>query len=560
MRKIERENNLEEKRYFTQFEESVEAFATPDKFNYPFLYEPHPLSILAAKELQEYLTTTSPSLISKSNGKMFGVLIVRDLEGNIGYLSAYSGNQVEGLDISIFVPPIFDIQSEDQFFIKGERELIQLSRDIDSLKKSDELKNLRGHLESETALFNDVVEGFKSTIKCAKAKREIRRAEVDKWLDTVEVKATIEKISRESKEEQIHFRSVKKKWRIRLEESKKRVESYLEHIEDLKKLRKEKSAVLQQRIFDQYTLINGYGEKRNICDIFSTTPQKYPPGGSGDCAAPRLLQYAYSNKLELICMAEFWWGASPRSEIRKHGEFYPSCKGKCKPILEFMLQGISVDPNPIIADYNSDVNIDTIYEDDKILVIDKPDGFLSVPGKDSLDSVQDRVMREYPSSTGPMVVHRLDMSTSGIMVISKFKEVHKVLQEQFMLRTVKKRYVALLEGIVTEDSGVIDLPLRVDLDNRPHQLVCYEYGKSARTEWKVVERKDGRTRVHLYPVTGRTHQLRVHMAHQQGLNSPIVGDELYGVTGGRLHLHAEWIEFTHPVTSKRVEFYRAPNF
>lgn len=560
MSRVERDNNLEERSYFTQFKESVEEQPIPDRFNYPFLYEPHPLSILAAKELQDNLTVNSPSLILKSNGKMFGVLIVRDLSGNIGYLSAYSGNQTEGLDVSIFVPPIFDILSEDSFFLKGEQELIQLSSDIEKLKKGDELKELRDQLNSETEAFNSEVLNFKTLIKQAKAKREIRRSEIDKESDPLEIKASIDKLSRESKEEQTNFRRVKRGWRIRLEESKRRVESYLDYIEEQKSLRRDRSSALQQRVFDQYLLVNGAGEERSICDIFSTTPQQYPPGGSGDCAAPRLLQYAYINRLEPICMAEFWWGASPRSEVRKHGEFYPSCKGKCKPILEFMLQGIDVDPNPILADYNSDVDINTIYEDDKILVIDKPEGFLSVPGKDYLDSVQDRVLREYPSSTGPMIVHRLDMSTSGIMVIAKFKGVHKALQEQFQQRTVKKRYVALLEGIVAEDRGVIDLPLRVDLENRPHQLVCYEYGKSARTEWEVVERKDGRTRVHLYPVTGRTHQLRVHMAHQKGLNMPIVGDELYGVTGGRLHLHAEWIEFTHPVTYRRVEFYSAPDF
>ncbi|MND52220.1 Ribosomal large subunit pseudouridine synthase A [compost metagenome] len=250
-------------------------------------------------------------------------------------------------------------------------------------------------------------------------------------------------------------------------------------------------------------------------------------------------------------MAEFWWGQSPKSEIRIHGQFYPACRGKCEPILAHMLEGVEMDENPMLTNPAEGRDVEIVYEDEALVVVNKPAEFLSVPGKNVQDSVYERMRLKYPNATGPLIVHRLDMSTSGIMLVAKTKESHKVLQEQFIKRTIKKRYIALLDGVVESEEGFIDLPLRVDLDNRPHQLVCYEYGKPACTKWEVVERKNNKTKIHFYPITGRTHQLRVHAAHPMGLNSPIVGDDLYGNKGERLHLHAEWIEFKHP-TSKEI--------
>jgi tRNA pseudouridine32 synthase / 23S rRNA pseudouridine746 synthase len=259
-------------------------------------------------------------------------------------------------------------------------------------------------------------------------------------------------------------------------------------------------------------------------------------------------------------MAEFWWGVSPKSEIRKHGQFYPACRGKCEPILAHMLDGLDVEKNPMLTNHAEGKEIEIIYEDDSILVINKPAEFLSVPGKNVEDSVLARIKNKLPEATGPLIVHRLDMSTSGLILIAKNKEVHKDLQNQFIERTVKKQYVALLEGIVSKDEGLIDLPLRVDLDNRPYQIVCYEYGKSAQTKWKVIERLNDQTKVNFYPITGRTHQLRVHAAHKFGLNTPIVGDDLYGSREKRLYLHAESIEFIHPVSKKTLKVQVEPDF
>jgi tRNA pseudouridine32 synthase/23S rRNA pseudouridine746 synthase len=225
-----------------------------------------------------------------------------------------------------------------------------------------------------------------------------------------------------------------------------------------------------------------------------------------------------------------------------------------------MLQDIPVDANPFGINPAEGKEVTIVYEDDYLALVNKPAEFLSVPGKQVKDSVDARMKALYPEATGPLVVHRLDMSTSGLLLIAKTAEIHKELQSQFIKRKVQKRYIALLDGSITEDNGIIDLPLRVDLDNRPNQLVCYEHGKSAQTKWEVITRKDEQTLVYFYPITGRTHQLRVHAAHPSGLNAPIVGDDLYGTKANRLHLHAECITFQHPVSKEMMTITVAADF
>jgi tRNA pseudouridine32 synthase/23S rRNA pseudouridine746 synthase len=259
-------------------------------------------------------------------------------------------------------------------------------------------------------------------------------------------------------------------------------------------------------------------------------------------------------------MAEFWWGISPNSEVRKHKNYYPACQSRCKPILTHMLKGVEMDKNLLIENLAEQQKLEIIFEDDVILVVNKPSEFLSVPGKEIKDSVYSRIRKQYPNATGPLIVHRLDMSTSGILLLTKTKEDNKILQSQFIKRTIKKRYVALLDGSLTEKNGVINLPIRLDIDDRPRQLVDFTNGKPAETKWTVVAQKDNKTRVHFFPITGRTHQLRVHAAHKDGLNTPIIGDDLYGKKQDRLHLHAEYIEFEHPTTKEKMSFTVAPDF
>ncbi len=295
-------------------------------------------------------------------------------------------------------------------------------------------------------------------------------------------------------------------------------------------------------------MLNARGEERDLCNLFKDTVQKTPPAGAGECAAPKLLQYAYRNGWQPLAMAEFWWGDSPKNEIRRHGYYYPACKGKCGPILKHMLQGLHVEEKPFETDMLRGTELEIMYEDDWLSVVNKPAGMLSVPGKSDIDSVYGRVRRMYPEATGPMIVHRLDMATSGLILIAKTKEVHQNLQAQFKNRTVCKRYVAWLDGIVEKKEGHIELPLRPDPEDRPRQVVDAVHGKPAVTDYTVLHYDSGRTFISFIPKTGRTHQLRVHSAHPLGLNAPIVGDELYGRKADRLYLHAEYLGFIHPVS------------
>ena len=328
-------------------------------------------------------------------------------------------------------------------------------------------------------------------------------------------------------------------------------------INQLKEERKARSIALQQWIFQQFRLRNALGEEQDINGIFERLAHRLPPAGTGECAAPKLLQYAYLQELKPLAMAEFWWGDSPKGEIRRHGNYYPSCRHKCEPILNFMLQGLDVEPNPLLVS-NTDTNqLETVYEDDYLLVVNKPAGMLSVPGKTGQASVLSILQERYPDATGPILVHRLDMATSGLLLAAKDKDTHAELQKQFEGRSVKKRYTALLEGIPSvEPKGFIRLPMRPDFDNRPLQMVDFEFGKPAVTRYEILETIDNRTRIAFWPETGRTHQLRVHAAHPDGLNCPIVGDPLYGQPAERLYLHAEGLEFRHPKTGKRFHIQR----
>ena len=291
-------------------------------------------------------------------------------------------------------------------------------------------------------------------------------------------------------------------------------------------------------------------------DICAETALKPPPAGAGECAAPKLLQYAFQHHLMPLAMAEFWWGASPKSEVKKHQQYYPACTGKCQPILKHMLVGMQMDENPFLYNYAQGKNLDIIYRDQDILVVNKPSEFLSVPGKEISDSVYLRIKQQFPDATGPIIVHRLDMSTSGLMVIQLNPQANKYLQKQFIHREVHKQYVALVEGLPQQNEGEINLPLRGDLYDRPKQIVCNQYGKQAITQWQVLERhpEKNQTKVLLTPQTGRTHQLRVHCAHAQGLNMPIVGDDLYGTLANRLHLQAQILKIKHPVSKEVMTF------
>jgi len=537
----------------------VATIPIPSEFTFPFYYEPHELSKIAAKELQQQLESADfqhnfgldDTAEGEVIGKMFGVLVVRNSEGKLGYLSAFSGKMGNSNHHEGFVPPVFDLLQEDSFFLEGMNRLGEMNAEVHEKENDPDFLALTKNFDALKKEAEKDIEQFRDKMRDRKRIRKQKREELGAETNMTERAIIENELIRES----LHYKHQLKlrmaNWDSKIEKFKARIDAENEVLKALKIKRKEFSNALQQKIFEAYSFLNAEGNSKNLLDIFQETIGNEPPSGAGECAAPKLLQYAFLNELTPIAMAEFWWGASPKSEIRKHLHFYPSCRGKCEPILGHMLTGLKVEANPMLIKPTYIAPLEIAFEDDSLVVINKPSDFLSVPGKSDLPNIYDRVKEKYPNATGPMVVHRLDMATSGILMFTKTKEANKFIQKQFVDKTVSKCYVALLDGILKEDSGTVNLPLRLDLDDRPRQLVCYEHGKEAITHWKVIDRLYGKTRIHFFPVTGRTHQLRMHAAHPLGLNLPIVGDDLYGKRDKRLYLHAEQITFIHPETHKK---------
>ena len=484
---------------------------------------------------------------------MFGVLIIAAPNGDIGYLAAFSGNLAGSNIHAFFVPPVYDLLQPDGFFRKEERMISDINHRISEILESDSYKTSRQNLQNAETFFREYIELLKKNLRHAKEERAKRR---EKPLSEAEQTAMIH----ESQFQKAEFKRTEKHLKSELSSLQEKVGMFEKQLEELKHERKQRSAALQEKLFKKFRMLNAKGETKDLCELFRDTPQGMPPAGAGECALPKLLQYAYINGLKPLAMGEFWWGTSPKNEIRHHGQFYPSCTGKCKPILKHMLEGLNVAPNPLEHHTIKNTPLEIVYEDEWLIIINKPAGLLSVPGKDTEDSVYTRLRIMYPEATGPVIVHRLDMDTSGLLLAAKTMETYKELQKQFEKSTVKKRYTAILNGTLHADNGTIVLPLYPDFSNRPQQTVNHEYGKVAITKYKVIERKDGKTRVNFYPQTGRTHQLRVHSAHPEGLNLPISGDQLYGTPDKRLYLHAAELEFIHPVTGKTVKICKESPF
>ena len=591
------------------FKKPVSYLALPEKFTYPFHYTPHPLCVLAAEEVKEYIASRKEWQEELASGKMFGVLIVQtdngitnNEENQIGYLAAFSGNLAGKNLHPYFVPPVYDLLQPEGFFKIEEEQISAINIRIRELENSGSYLDSKEKWKIETEQAKAVLNQAKAELKMAKEAREIRRQSSPE-LSGEEQASLI----RESQYQKAEYKRLEKKWKKRLEELETEVRHFDIEIERLKTERKERSAALQRKLFEQFRMLNAQGEVKDLYTIFEQTVQKVPPAGAGECALPKLLQYAYLHQLKPLAMAEFWWGDSPKNEIRHHGYYYPSCKGKCEPILQHMLQGLEIDENPLLNPVHEEEELEIVFEDEWLLVVNKPAGMLSVPGKaEDRDSVYHRLKKKYPEATGPMIVHRLDMATSGLLLVAKTKEVHRDLQAQFANRSIKKRYVAVLDGAIikteketkpiaekailiakntvstkktakaerTGSTGRIELPLCLNPLDRPRQMVSSEHGKEAITEYQIISESERitsesentfnesnridesersinesrkYTRIIFYPLTGRTHQLRVHAAHPEGLGCPILGDELYGKKADRLYLHAEYIEFRHPI-------------
>ncbi|APZ46044.1 RNA pseudouridine synthase [Polaribacter reichenbachii] len=549
-------------KHFHHFKTNISEIKLPEKFTFPFYYEPHLLAKIAVDEIQVYLEnqtdfTHNFGLDDKNSenaiGKMFGVLVVKDDKNQLGYLAAFSGKLDDNSLPKTFVPPVFNMRTEGSFYTKGESEIEEINAQLGFLLKDKNYLTLKNQHKKLVLNIETDLELQRKKMKLSKADRKARKQKGISVLNDVEFKKLTQILQQESYNDQFFYKELQEYYNAKIDKIAKELNIFQDKIDALKIRRKEKSNYLQQTLFSKYAFLNQQKELKSLLDIFDE-PTVKPPAGSGECAAPKLLQYAFANDLQPICMAEFWWGISPNSAIRKHKNYYPACQSRCKPILGHMLKGIKMDDNLLLESLSKKEQLKIVFEDDVLIVVNKPSEFLSVPGKEIKDSVYTRIKEQYPTATGPLIVHRLDMSTSGILVLTKTKEANKILQSQFINRTVKKRYVALLDGLLSEKKGTIKLPLRVDLDDRPKQLVDFKYGKNAETNWEIINIENGKTRVYFYPITGRTHQLRIHAAHKNGLNTPILGDDLYGKKTNRLHLHAEFIEFLHPSTQKKMSF------
>ena len=576
--------------------------------NNPLDYEPHPLCIQACREVQEMLARREDWQEEIAHGKMFGVLIVENVKTNTdvpqwgypaadskapkwGYLAAYSGQIGGRSDWEDFVPAVFDYLQPDGYFKTHEAEISRINQSISHLEKDERMKEARTLIRQVQEERKRTIAAYQEKMKEAKAKRDSRR-EAGKLSEAEEAE-----MIRESQFMKAELRRLKKSLseKTALETE---FEDYQENILRLKQLRKQLSDALQQWLFSQFRMLNQEGESKDLLEIFRDEALKeypqaaiatsriaalkmVPPAGSGECCEPKLQQYAYQHGYKPLQMAMFWWGESPKEEIRHHLQFYPACNGKCKPILHWMLPpsvfespasaengiGGQKGPSPKQVEMLYE-QVETLYEDCELTVIHKPAGLLSVPGKNAAQpSVYALMRRKYSEATGPLIVHRLDMATSGLMIIAKTEFAYHRLQKEFLNHRVQKKYIAIISekdilGRDIPEKGIISLPLLPDYLNRPRQIVNHEQGKEAITEYEILERIDGsHLRIALYPKTGRTHQLRVHCAHQEGLNAPILGDPLYGnEKAARLHLHAEEITFDHPLTGKKITIKRKADF
>lgn len=541
--------------------------ALPDKFTFPYSYEPHCIAVAAVSDIQDLLEKTElwdhdfgiEEIKPHSLGKMFGVLVVKNKEGQLGYLAAYSGKINGSIPGNNFVPAIRDY-TQDVHFVSESKKLEVLTAEIEAILKDEQYIELKRRLTEIESERDHRVANENKKLKKYKAERKQNRKDQSLILKADAYKKLLDRHTQESINDQFGYKELVVYLQDKVDRIKLQYDVYHNQVLQLKSLRQKTSFALQDWIFEQYAFLSYNGSTKNVKDLFKFVLPQMPPSGAGDCAAPKLLHYAFRCEYTPIALAEFWWGKSPNTTVRKHKYYYPACRGKCKPILDFMLDGMPMDPNPLLDIFAETKELDIIFEDKDVIVLHKPDGILSVPGKEVTDSVQERLIKMYPDATGPMIVHRLDMATSGLLVAAKTKEAHKHLQDQFKKKQVKKRYIAVLDGRIDGESGYINLPLRVDLDNRPSQLVCYDHGKVSRTKWEVVDRSPNRTTVHFYPITGRTHQLRVHAAHHMGLDTPIVGDMLYGKLARRLYLHAETLSFIHPAKGVEVSFQVDPDF
>lgn len=549
----------------TYFSAPPQTSEFPQGFPNPFSNIPHPLAGRAAHLLQTRLQEERRRghyFDAIGGGRMFGVLVVRDGSGRIGFLSGFSGCIDGQAQQPGFVPPIYDQREVDSLISIDQLEIDRIQRQLESTERSAEMGELQRRRDELLQQRDREVQSLRNQHRQQKAARgEVRRM-IARLVesDSEGAQKVTTRLSFESQRARQALHALRQTWRDKLGLIEQRIGAVEAEVARLTRKLRRAERRRERKRYSAYRLGNWRGETTSVAELFSGM---LPVPGTGECAATRLLHYAQRHALTPLALAEFWWGPAPADEVRHHGRFYPACRGRCGRLLPFMMKGLPLMPRLISnRGFSDDGGLEIVYEDEAIVVINKPGGLLSVPGKEIHDSVLCRLRRRYPDATGAMLVHRLDMATSGLLLAAKGRAAHRVLHQQFEQRRVEKRYVALLSKRLSDASnrGTVELPLRVDIFDRPRQRVCTVHGKSAVTHWEVIARECDRTRLYFYPVTGRTHQLRLHAAHKGGMDAPIVGDELYGEPDSRLMLHAERLVIDHPVSGVPLQFCSPPPF
>ncbi|MDX2019505.1 MAG: pseudouridine synthase [Deltaproteobacteria bacterium] len=493
------------------------------------------------------------SALSTSEGKMVGLLLVQAPGGRWGYLKAFSGLWEGGWHLPGFVAPAFDEASRNNIEPVGALMVKALLAQEAALRSSPGFVNAHAAWHDQQTSHQQALAQLGEKHKAAKqARAQQRQRLTQSGHATAEALLALEQASRADKAERRALVQAQSAAALPVNVVWQRM---ARRAAALERQRLALCRKLMRAIADTYVLRNARGEAARLRQLFAPGD---PPSGAGDCAAPKLLAYAYAHGLRPRALAEFWWGPSPPTGGRIAGQFYPSCKGKCGPILGFMLQGLEVHQAPAQTQPRTPA---ILFEDEWLIVLDKPASLLSVPGRSPAPSLLTWLQEQRPGNPpGPWLVHRLDQDTSGVVLAAKTFDVYVQLQRQFLHREVQKRYTAWVDGVVVADEGTITLPLRLDVDDRPRQIVDPHHGKFAETRWAVRERQPSRTKLTLWPLTGRTHQLRVHVSHTLGLGAPIEGDRLYGTPGARLMLHAESLAFVHPITRARLTIVSACPF
>lgn len=521
----------------------------PKEFPTPFNASHHPLVAFAAKKVQHHVSTSSHLSEWLQHGKMLGVLLMSTTAGEVGFLAAFSGTAPLGLSDDYFVPSVFDASLPDGYFKQEERNITALNGEIAALRQSDAYLSALAKRDAAKAEMTQQLLAGKQFLKEEKLRRDGLRAE------GVSAEQEVQLLN-ESRFQKAEYKRLGQRLQQALNDCEQKVKAVEAAIETLQQARKERSQALQQWLFEHYVLCNGLGESQSVLGIFDHAGLGLPPAATGDCAGPKLLQAAYLNHYRPLAMGEFWIGLPDLEGVHSAGFFYPSCESKCRPLLTYMLQGVDLEDEANAQEQSLTI----VYEDDDLLVVDKPSGILSVPGKGSQLNVEEMLKAQFGKASYFKAAHRLDMDTSGLLIVAKREEVLRALHRQFAAHQVKKYYVSLLEGVVPVERGEVSLPLCANHTDRPRQMVSEVHGKPALTRYEVIARYGSRTLVRFEPLTGRTHQLRIHAAHPLGLNAPICGDRLYGTMGNRLCLHAEQVTFTHPTTGETVTLKCEANF